>query len=89
MPELSVISEPKKHRERLLGGLGDVLSISLEKFKKETASNADRQAWGRLLVQASVASGNLLNADLEERVEVLEKAILRGESNEPESQEES
>jgi hypothetical protein len=65
-------------RETLFGVLHHVLSVSCRKFDYEKASNADRLAWGRLIVSATQAYGKLLETveieELLERVERLEKA---------------
>lgn len=72
--QLPVNSNLKERKTSLYGCLGHVLAVSLKKFDKETASNSDRQSWGRLVVNAVQAYGKLLeSAELEELAERLER----------------
>jgi hypothetical protein len=57
------------------------LDVSREKFDKEKASNADRQAWGRLILGVVQAYGKLVEtAELEalaERLDRIEREVSR------------
>jgi hypothetical protein len=58
---------PTEQRETLFRVLRHVLAVSLEKFDKEKASNADRQKWAHIICTAIQTYGNLLkDSELEE-----------------------
>jgi hypothetical protein len=63
---------------RLFGYLDEVLSVSQKKFRMEKASNATRQKWGRLMVQAIGTYAKVLEISaldqLEERIRILEQS---------------
>jgi Iap family predicted aminopeptidase len=69
----------KEPREHLFEYLDSVLNVSKKKFEMENKLDADRQAWGRLIVNAVNSYGKLLETEeLELRVEKLEEAIKDG-----------
>jgi hypothetical protein len=62
----------KERRQSLFCTLEHVLAVAKTKFDKEKASNSERRAWGRLIVQAIESYGRLL---LSEKLETMEKRI--------------
>jgi len=74
-------SDLKEARTGLFNHLDHVLSVSRIKFDKEKASNGERRAWGRLIVNAVQAYGKLLETsaleELTERLERLEEEVKR------------
>ena len=72
--ELPRNSNVKEQKSALFGVLGHVLVVSRNKFDRETASNSDRQKWGRLIVSACEAYARLLQTtELEALSERLDK----------------
>lgn len=74
-------SDLKTARTGLFTHLDHVLSVSREKFDKEKASNGERRAWGRLIVNCVQAYGRLLETsqleDLAERLDALEEEVKK------------
>lgn len=59
-----------QERRDLLNDLVKVTRVAFEKYENERTKNSERQAWGRLIVNAvSAASGVLRDADLDELAE--------------------
>lgn len=71
--------KPENLRTKLFNTLDVVLSVSQKKFEMETKSDADRQAWGRLIVNAANSCGKLLDVEEpEERISKLEEKLKEG-----------
>ena len=65
-----------KARQRLFNYLDGILALSHEKFEVNNKKDETRLKWGRLMVQAIVAYGKLLDTEeLEQRVAKLEEQI--------------
>ena len=70
--------ELEKKRKTLFSVLNHVLAISVEKFDMQKAANADRLAWGRLIVNATQAYGKLLETcELEELLERIQRLEVK------------
>ena len=74
--ELPSNFDVKQEKNTLFDTLREVLSISRKKFKKQTASNSDRQKWARVIIAGVEVYAKLLETAqleaLEERLERLE-----------------
>ena len=77
--ELMENLNPENRRKALFSCLDTVLTLSMEKFKREKKSDNQRLKWGRLIVNAISVYGRLLETEeLEQRVEKLEEQIKNG-----------
>jgi len=67
-----------EQKNTLFKVLRHVLGVSLEKFDMQKAANADRLAWGRLIVNATQAYGKLLETcELEELLERIQRLEVK------------
>ena len=67
-----------EQKNTLFKVLRHVLAISVEKFDMQKAANADRLAWGRLIVNATQAYGKLLETvEIEELLERIQRLEVK------------
>lgn len=77
--EVSEDSDANMPRERrkLLRHLDSVLEVAFDKYSNVRTKNTERMAWGRLIVNATAAAGDILKDvdldDLKARVLALEE----------------
>ena len=71
----------KQSRDKLFERLDHVLSVCESKFNMRKASNATRQRWARLIVQATQVYGKLLdgveNEAILKKIAEIEKRVGR------------
>ena len=53
----------KNTRKELFKSLNSVLTVSQKKFRMDTKKDANRRAWGRLLIQAISAYGKIMEVE--------------------------